>query len=75
MAPKLTCVAEGCTNKPCKDLEFFDFPTDVHQKACWLVALKKPKGWEPPENTKVCSVHFVNREYLNSSVLASKMLM
>ncbi|XP_018020293.1 uncharacterized protein LOC108676686 [Hyalella azteca] len=55
------CAANGCTNKPCKDLEFFDFPENKEQRARWISALQKPDGWQPSVTSKICSVHFVTR--------------
>ena len=56
------CVANGCTNRPSKDLEFFSFPENEKQQKKWITALQKPPGWLPDEKAKICSVHFVSSE-------------
>ncbi|KAF2349488.1 Zinc finger C2CH-type [Trinorchestia longiramus] len=57
----VVCVANGCSNKPCKDLSFFNFPDNKEQRARWISAIQKPEGWQPSPNSKICSVHFVTR--------------
>lgn len=57
------CEANGCSNRPSKDLEFFSFPAVADQRKRWITALQKPDNWLPTVNSKVCSVHFVSSEY------------
>lgn len=42
-----------------ENIKFFRIPKDEHMRAKWISAIKWD-DWEPSENTRICSKHFIN---------------
>ncbi|CAG5096921.1 Protein of unknown function, partial [Cotesia congregata] len=59
---KVSCCIRGCSNMPYKNknqntsVKFYRFPAST------LNSAKYPNDWEPTQNTRICSAHFVNNQ-------------
>ncbi|XP_068090125.1 uncharacterized protein [Hyperolius riggenbachi] len=63
---KKTCVVCGCNNtlyKGCKK-QFFRFPlNDPECLSKWIAAVQR-KNWKPSRASRICSDHFIARDYV-----------
>uniref|UniRef100_UPI00358DF77C THAP domain-containing protein 1-like n=1 Tax=Myxine glutinosa TaxID=7769 RepID=UPI00358DF77C len=60
-----SCACYGCTNRSNqkKDVSFHRFPLENPQLSKWLTNISRD-NFHPTENHRVCSEHFVDKDYL-----------
>lgn len=70
------CKQYGYVDKSGRRVSYHKFPTDVHMKKRWIIAIKRDEGpqFSVSGATKVCSDHFVESDFWRSMASGRRLL-